>query len=85
MAGIGTRPSTATRPESHGSTKPTVVLVHGAWADVSGWNEIHRRGRHRREVPGLEKTGASSPTLALAGGSVLAVTCPFRPSDVRLS
>src|SRR5690349_2655728 len=23
--------------------KPTVVLVHGAWADASGWNDVIKR------------------------------------------
>jgi pimeloyl-ACP methyl ester carboxylesterase len=26
-----------------GAAKPTVVLVHGAWADASGWSEVTRR------------------------------------------
>jgi pimeloyl-ACP methyl ester carboxylesterase len=27
----------------HGKTKPTIVLVHGAWADGSSWNEVTKR------------------------------------------
>ncbi|XVV12624.1 alpha/beta fold hydrolase [Actinoplanes sp. CA-131856] len=27
-------------------TKPTIVLVHGAWADASGWNGVISRLRH---------------------------------------
>ncbi len=26
-----------------GAAKPTVVLVHGAWADASGWSQVTRR------------------------------------------
>ena len=26
-----------------GAAKPTVVLVHGAWADASGWSQVARR------------------------------------------
>lgn len=26
-----------------GGSKPTIVLVHGAWADGSGWNDVIRR------------------------------------------
>src|SRR3712207_8040107 len=26
-----------------GAAKPTVVLVHGAWADASGWNQVTKR------------------------------------------
>jgi hypothetical protein len=25
---------------SHGGAKPTIVLVHGAWADNSSWNAV---------------------------------------------
>ncbi|MEV7287674.1 alpha/beta hydrolase, partial [Streptomyces sp. NPDC093252] len=28
---------------SPGGTRPTVVLVHGAWADGSGWNQVTQR------------------------------------------
>jgi pimeloyl-ACP methyl ester carboxylesterase len=28
---------------SGGRTKPTVVLVHGAWADASGWSDVIKR------------------------------------------
>jgi pimeloyl-ACP methyl ester carboxylesterase len=31
------------RPHSGRSTKPTVVLVHGAFADASGWNDVATR------------------------------------------
>jgi pimeloyl-ACP methyl ester carboxylesterase len=35
---ISTTPSTAApRPEN---TKPTIVLVHGAWADASSWDQV---------------------------------------------
>jgi pimeloyl-ACP methyl ester carboxylesterase len=27
----------------HSGTKPTIVLVHGAWADASSWSEVTRR------------------------------------------
>src|SRR4051795_5791758 len=27
----------------HSATKPTIVLVHGAFADSSGWNAVTRR------------------------------------------
>lgn len=32
--------ASASRP---GGPKPTIVLVHGAWADSSGWSEVIRR------------------------------------------
>ncbi len=30
-------------PSTHAKVKPTVVLVHGAWADGSGWNKVVAR------------------------------------------
>ena len=33
----------AAPPSGSGAAKPTVVLVHGAWADVSSWSEVTRR------------------------------------------
>ena len=38
----------ADRPTGGGSAEPTIVLVHGGWADSSGWNQqiarLQRRG-----------------------------------------
>jgi pimeloyl-ACP methyl ester carboxylesterase len=50
VAGIAGSASTAaaspaSAASSHGS-KPTVVLVHGAWADSSSWNAVVLRLRH---------------------------------------
>ncbi|MFF8958843.1 alpha/beta fold hydrolase [Streptomyces sp. NPDC014894] len=33
--------------EEGGGPKPTVVLVHGAFADASGWNDVVERLQHR--------------------------------------
>jgi hypothetical protein len=30
-----------------GAPKPTILLVHGAWADASGWNDV--TGRLQRD------------------------------------
>ncbi|MGC1761132.1 MAG: alpha/beta hydrolase [Candidatus Cybelea sp.] len=39
-------PSLIARAQSRASTKPTIVLVHGAWADGSSWNgEVTRLQR----------------------------------------
>ncbi len=36
--------STRVAPASaSGAGKPTVVLVHGAWADASGWSQVTER------------------------------------------
>ena len=46
ILGFGT--AGATRSTGHGGAKPTVVLVHGAWADASSWTDVtatlQRRG-----------------------------------------
>lgn len=50
------RPGTATaaRTDAHGA-RPTIVLVHGAWADTSSWNgeiiRLQRAGYAVRAVP----------------------------------
>ncbi|WP_028808879.1 alpha/beta fold hydrolase [Streptomyces canus] len=36
----------ASGESSPASPKPTVVLVHGAWADSSGWSQVVERLRH---------------------------------------
>jgi pimeloyl-ACP methyl ester carboxylesterase len=42
MASAASTPSAATGNGS-GATKPTIVLVHGAFADSSGWNDVAGR------------------------------------------
>ena len=47
VAGLGTS----------STDKPTIVLVHGAWADASSWNDVGPRLRHdgyRTIAPDLE-------------------------------
>jgi len=36
----------ATTTAEDGGTKPTIVLVHGAWADASSWNPVISRLQH---------------------------------------
>ena len=53
-------PASASGP---GGAKPTVVLVHGAWADSSGWSEVIRRlERHDYRV-----LAPANPLRSLAG------------------
>ncbi|BCB76453.1 alpha/beta hydrolase [Phytohabitans flavus] len=43
LAGLPAATSAAATPaRSHSPIKPTVVLVHGAFADASGWNDVAR-------------------------------------------
>jgi pimeloyl-ACP methyl ester carboxylesterase len=40
---VGQAPSTVAASSRSHRAKPTVVLVHGAWADASGWNGVVTR------------------------------------------
>ena len=41
--------------------KPTIVLVHGAWADVSGWSDV----THRLQDAGYEVIAPANPLRGL--------------------
>src|SRR5689334_6610231 len=46
LLGAATAPAVATaNSEQTASPKPTVVLVHGAWADSSSWSSVMERLR----------------------------------------
>ncbi|MFI5903212.1 alpha/beta fold hydrolase [Streptomyces cyaneofuscatus] len=51
--------------EPHESGKPTVVLVHGAWADASGWNEVSESLQAR----GYPVVATANPLRSLSGDS----------------
>ena len=53
-------PASASRPSG---PKPTVVLVHGAWADSSGWSEVIRR----LEKDDYRVLAPANPLRSLAG------------------
>jgi pimeloyl-ACP methyl ester carboxylesterase len=40
LASLGPGQSALAGDRPAGTAKPTVVLVHGAWADASGWNDV---------------------------------------------
>jgi pimeloyl-ACP methyl ester carboxylesterase len=58
---------TASTPRASASStsgpKPTVVLVHGAWADSSGWSEVIRR----LQKDGYRVLAPANPLRSLAG------------------
>jgi pimeloyl-ACP methyl ester carboxylesterase len=58
---------TASTPRASASStsgpKPTVVLVHGAWADSSGWSEVIRR----LQKDGYRVLAPTNPLRSLAG------------------
>jgi pimeloyl-ACP methyl ester carboxylesterase len=59
-ASAATRPSTGTRDQ-----RPTVVLVHGAWADASSWSGVISRLNRA----GLTSVAVANPLRSLSGDS----------------
>ncbi|MFF0473455.1 alpha/beta fold hydrolase [Streptomyces sp. NPDC004284] len=59
-----TAPSAAAAGSSHGA-RPTVVLVHGAFADASGWNAVAEHLRHQ----GYEVVAPANPLRGLSNDS----------------
>ncbi|MGW4108954.1 alpha/beta fold hydrolase, partial [Streptomyces sp. NPDC004976] len=51
--------------EAPGNSKPTVVLVHGYWADASGWSEVAAGLRAR----GYPVVATANPLRSLSGDS----------------
>src|SRR5262249_38733251 len=54
----------ASHPKKNGA-KPTIVLVHGAWADGSSWNEVTRR----LQTTGYTVAVPPNPLRSLSGDS----------------
>ncbi|MEU6198640.1 alpha/beta hydrolase [Streptomyces sp. NPDC047061] len=46
VSGPASTSASQQRSSSGSAVKPTVVLVHGAWADGSGWNGVAKRLQH---------------------------------------
>lgn len=55
--------ATTASHHASGAPKPTVVLVHGAFADASSWNGVTRRLQHE----GYTVVAAANPLRDLAG------------------
>ncbi|WP_406434362.1 alpha/beta fold hydrolase [Streptomyces sp. NBC_01589] len=53
------------RPTTTISTKPTVVLVHGAWGDASGWSKVVKNLQH----DGYPVVAPPDPLRSLSGDS----------------
>ncbi|MEV7150101.1 MULTISPECIES: alpha/beta hydrolase [unclassified Streptomyces] len=69
-AGVSTTTAFATQDHhADAAAKPTVVLVHGAWADSSSWNGVVRRLQgdgYRVTAPATPLRGLSSDASYLA-------------------
>lgn len=53
------------RSPDHGGAKPTIVLVHGAWADASSWNHVVRQ----LQAEGYPVIAPPNPLRSLASDS----------------
>ncbi len=53
----------AASASASGAAKPTVVLVHGAWADASGWSDVTAR----LQKDGYRVLAPANPLRSLAG------------------
>ncbi|MEU1692496.1 alpha/beta fold hydrolase [Streptomyces hirsutus] len=51
--------------EPHEGAKPTIVLVHGAWADASGWNKVIRS----LQAQGYPVVATANPLRSLSSDS----------------
>jgi pimeloyl-ACP methyl ester carboxylesterase len=64
LAATGSAAPTSTRSASPGA-KPTIVLVHGAWADGSGWSRVIKR----LQSAGYPVVAPANPLRSLSGDS----------------
>jgi pimeloyl-ACP methyl ester carboxylesterase len=53
----------ATTAGSHDEAKPTIVLVHGSWADASSWTEVVKR----LQQEGYQVVAPPNPLRSLSG------------------
>ena len=51
--------------------QPTIVLVHGAWADATGFGDVIRALRQH----GLAAIGAANPLRHLTGDAAYLASC----------
>ena len=78
LAGLALLPAAALAQRVEAASRPTIVLVHGAWAGPAGWEQV---------VAGLDKDGyaTSTPTLGLqssyADVAIVQATLDIIPGD----
>lgn len=63
LMSIGPAQSVVTKERGHGPAKPTIVLVHGAWADASSWSKVIER----LQDDGYTVRAIPNPLRSLAG------------------
>lgn len=63
LVSLGPAQSALARENRSGSAKPTIVLVHGAWADASGWSKVVAR----LQGDGYTVAAIANPLRSLSG------------------
>jgi pimeloyl-ACP methyl ester carboxylesterase len=67
---VGPTSTAVASPNTLTASKPTVVLVHGSWADSSSWNDVVPRLRHdgyRTVTPDLELVSVAADVTQVRG------------------
>lgn len=62
LGGTNIATATASAPSAKAKAKPTIVLVHGAWADSGAWNRVTRR----LQKDGFTVRAVATPLRSLA-------------------
>ena len=60
---LSTAGSAAAQDSQHGAAKPTIVLIHGAWADASSWTKVITRLQN----DGYTVVAPANPLRSVAG------------------
>lgn len=70
LAALTLGPGQSASAQDNRAAKPTIVLVHGAWADSSSWNEVIPR----LEGDGYKVVAPPNPLRSLAGDAAYVKT-----------
>jgi pimeloyl-ACP methyl ester carboxylesterase len=63
LVSLGPAQTVLAQESRSGSAKPTIVLVHGAWADASGWSKVVAR----LQGDGYTVAAIANPLRSLSG------------------
>jgi len=70
----------STQPSAQPGLQPTIVLVHGAFADASSWNSVIDRLQHQGYTSMAQRAGAD--VLEVEGSHVIMVSQPQAVADL---
>src|SRR5260370_14987334 len=69
-AGLATSPAATAAAQDDNGVKPTIVLIHGAFADASGWGGVITRLQER----GFTVLAPANPLRSVSGDSAYIAT-----------